>query len=65
VRLYQAFPFDFAEYDFSWETLTRVVLVIAIVEIAISIIVETFGLPGAFVRPQDPGASRTGLPRPH
>jgi hypothetical protein len=50
VRLYQVFPFDFSEYDFPWETLTRTILIIAIVGVGISIIVETVKLAVALRR---------------
>ena len=50
VRIYQVFPFDFSAYEFPWETLTRAILIIAIVGAAISIIVETVRLAVALRR---------------
>ena len=57
VRIYQVFPFDFSAYEFPWETLTRTILIIAIVGAAISIIVEVVRLAVALRRagyPPDP-----------
>lgn len=65
VRLYQVFPFDFSKYDFSWETLTRVVLIVAIVGMAITIVAETFRLVGAIVHLKDPSEAGTRVLRPH
>lgn len=50
VRLYRVFPFDFTEYDFSWETLARAILIIAMVGIGIAIIAETVKLIRALAR---------------
>ncbi len=44
VRMYQVFPFDYSAYEFDWATLTRVVLILAMVGIAISIVVEVVKL---------------------
>lgn len=40
IRMWQLFPFDFSPYEFPWDTLTRVFLVIAIVGSIVSILVE-------------------------
>lgn len=40
AKMYQVFPFDFSAYEFDWETLTRVVMIIAIVGAAVGIITE-------------------------
>jgi hypothetical protein len=44
ARLLQVFPFDFSAYDFPWETLTRIVLMIGIVGTALAIVVESVRL---------------------
>lgn len=44
VLLLQVFPFDFTAYSLPWATFTRVVLVIAIVGSAISVVVEVVRL---------------------
>jgi len=40
AKMYQVFPFEFSAYDFDWRTLTRVVMIIAIVGAGIGIITE-------------------------
>ncbi|PVU82620.1 hypothetical protein DDP54_05960 [Cellulomonas sp. WB94] len=40
LRTLQVFPFDFSPYEFDWATVARVVLVVAVVGSAISIVVE-------------------------
>ena len=40
VRLRSVFPFDFTAYDFNWEAVTRWILVLVIIALAISIIAE-------------------------
>lgn len=40
VRTLQVFPFDFSGYDFNWEALTRLVLVVLMVAIGIAMLVE-------------------------
>lgn len=50
VRIYQVFPFDFSAYEFPWETLTRTILIIAVVGAAISIVVEVVRLAVALSR---------------
>jgi hypothetical protein len=46
---YRVFPFDFSAYDFEWEGLLRIVLVVAIVAMAVATIVEIVRLIGRFV----------------
>lgn len=50
VRIYQVFPFDFTQYDFGWETLTKAILIIAMVGVGISVLVETGKLIRAISR---------------
>lgn len=38
-RVFQVFPFDFSDYSFPWDVLTRVVLIIGIVGTAVGVIV--------------------------
>lgn len=40
IRFYQVFPFDFSAYEFQWETVAKVVLILGIVGSVIGIIVE-------------------------
>ena len=42
VRVYDVFPFDYAAYDFPWDTTTRVVLIIVMVATAFGMLVESF-----------------------
>lgn len=46
---YRVFPFDFAAYDFDWESLIRILIVAAIVALTIATIVEVVKLIGRFV----------------
>ena len=41
LRTWQVFPFDFSGYDHDWSWLVRVVLVVAMVGAAISVVVES------------------------
>jgi hypothetical protein len=50
ARMYQVFPFDFSAYDFDWETLAKVVMIIAIVGAGIAIITEFVKLGKAVSR---------------
>lgn len=43
-RIYQVFPFDFAEATFSWEAVVRVVLILAMVGAGIGVLVEAVKL---------------------
>jgi hypothetical protein len=49
IRMYRTFPFDFSAYDFDWEALARVVLIIGIVGTAIALVVELFRLGRALM----------------
>lgn len=40
IRTYQVFPFDFSAYDFNWEAVTRLVLVIGMIGMGIGLLVE-------------------------
>jgi hypothetical protein len=42
--MFQVFPFDFSGYQFDWEIVTRVVLILAIIGTAIAVVVETVKL---------------------
>ena len=44
IRLYQEFPFDFSAYEFNWEAVARVVLIIAMVGICVGIVAEVVKL---------------------
>jgi hypothetical protein len=44
IRFYQVFPFDFSTSQFNWETVTRVVIILAIVGTGIAIVVESVKL---------------------
>lgn len=44
ARMLAVFPFDFSVYDFDWETLTRVCLVLMIVALGIAILAGTVQL---------------------
>ena len=46
IRTWQVFPFDFTPYDGPWETLTRLMLVIAIFGSIVAIVVELVRLAG-------------------
>jgi len=46
---YRVFPFDFAAYDFDWESLIRLFIVAVIVALTIATIVEIVKLIGRFV----------------
>jgi len=64
IRMWQVFPFDFSGSSFPWESVTKVLLVIAIFGSVVAIITELVNLarlPGGQV---DPGARRQPLPRP-
>jgi hypothetical protein len=50
VRIYEVFPFDFSAYEFPWETVTRTILIVAIVGAAVSILVEVIRLVAALRR---------------
>jgi len=56
IRMRQVYPFDFSPYGGPWETLTRLMLVIAIFGSIVAILVELVRLAGlglsAGVRPQ-------------
>ena len=57
VRMWQVFPFDFSRYQFDWETLLRLVLVLAVVGTGIGIVVELVNLvrsmtPNPATRPE-------------
>lgn len=40
IRVYQVFPFDFSSYDFDWLTMTRWILIIAMVGTCIGMLTE-------------------------
>lgn len=44
IRTWQVFPFDFSGYDFNWEAVARVVLIIAMVGLCAGIIAEVVKL---------------------
>ncbi len=46
IRTWQVFPFDFSPYGGPWETLTRLMLVIAIFGSIVAIVVELVRLAG-------------------
>lgn len=50
VRLFRVFPFDFSPYDFGWETITRVVLILVMIGITIGIIAESVKFVTGVVR---------------
>jgi hypothetical protein len=50
IRMYSVFPFDFSAYDFNWETVARVVMILAMVGIGIGIIVEVSKSLGRMLR---------------
>jgi hypothetical protein len=50
VRIYRVFPFDFSGYWFAWATVTRAVLILAMVGVTIAIVVETVRLTAALAR---------------
>lgn len=50
VRMYSVFPFDFSAYDFDWEIVARVVMIIAMVGIGIALIVEASRSMGRLLR---------------
>ena len=52
IRMYQVFPFDFSAYEFNWEMLTRVVMVIGIVGTGIAIVVEFLKLARVAASPK-------------
>lgn len=43
-QIYQVFPFDFSAYDFNWEAVTRVVLIVAMVGAGIGMLTESIRL---------------------
>jgi hypothetical protein len=58
VRLYRVFPFDYSAYEFyefEWEVVTRVVLVLIMIGISIGIIVTTARFVAELVRAQGDG----------
>jgi hypothetical protein len=50
VRLFRVFPFDFSPYEFGWETITRVVLILVMIGITIGIITESVKFVNGVVR---------------
>jgi hypothetical protein len=44
IRTYQVFPFDFAGYGESWTSVTRIIVVVAMVGSALSILAESVKL---------------------
>lgn len=40
IRLLQVFPFDFSAYSSTWETMTRWILIVAIVGISVTLLVQ-------------------------
>jgi hypothetical protein len=50
IRTWQVFPFDFSPYGGPWETLTRLMLVIAIFGSIVAIVVELVRLAGHGIR---------------
>lgn len=50
IRMYAVFPFDFSAYDFNWETVARVVMILAMVGIGIGVIVEASKSLGRLLR---------------
>lgn len=43
-RIWQVFPFDFSAYDFNWDLLTHVILILAFVGSGIGLVAETLKL---------------------
>jgi hypothetical protein len=55
VRMWQVFPFDFSAYDFDWDVVVRILLVVAFAGTVIGIVAEAVKLVGsAFRRPVTP-----------
>ena len=44
IRMFQVFPFDFSAYEFDWERVARIVIVLTMVAIGIGIFVEVVKL---------------------
>ena len=40
IRTWQVFPFDFSAYDFNWEAMVRVVIVLGLIGTSIAVIVN-------------------------
>jgi hypothetical protein len=57
VTMWRVFPFDFSAYQFDWETVVRLVLVLGVIGTAIAVVVEMVNLvrslaPAPQPRPQ-------------
>lgn len=52
VRTFQLFPFDFTGYEFNWEPIARVMIVVSMVGIGIGLIVELVKLVSLAARSQ-------------
>jgi hypothetical protein len=50
IRLLQVFPFDFSAYGSGWDTLTRWILIVAIVGISLALLVQLVRLAQTAVR---------------
>ena len=46
IQVYRVFPFDYSAYDFNWEAVTKVLLIVAMVALTIGMIAEA----GKFIR---------------
>ena len=51
LRMYAVFPFDFSAYTGNWETVARILIVIAVVASAIGVVAETFKLIRGLMSP--------------
>jgi len=60
VRLFRVFPFDFSPYEFGWETITRVVLILVMLGITIGIIAESAKFVSGVVRGAGAGSTVGG-----
>jgi hypothetical protein len=63
IRTWQFFPFDFSSYLFPWDSITRVLLWLAIFGSAVAIVVELVKLARLANRQTNRGAQSQSLPR--
>ena len=50
-RIWQVFPFDFSAYDFNWDLLTQVILILAMVGSGVGLVAETLKLANRHLVP--------------
>lgn len=62
IRMWQIFPFDFSSYMFPWDTMTRVLLGLAIFGSFVAVVVELVKLAKLASRQADEGARSRSLP---